>query len=226
AVAGALPAPAARSQSGDAAIHARLPDALCPAATGAALAAQHRHEMGQWRNARQTALHRRGAGPSRRPAGHRQGIISSSRLTQESVMTSNRTAGLMIAWLGLAGLASAMGIGRFAFTPALPLMQTTDGLTLVQGGWLASVNYAGYLVGALLCIWLPTRPAFWARAGLLVVALVTLAMTVGDHFSLWLLWRFVAGCASAFVLVGLSAWCLGRLTQLGQPQLAGLIYAG
>lgn len=119
-----------------------------------------------------------------------------------------------------------MGIGRFAFTPALPLMQAADGLTLVQGGWLASSNYAGYLLGALLCIWLPARPAFWARAGLLLVALTTLAMTFSDHFLLWLLWRLLAGLASAFVLVGLSAWCLGRLVQLGQPRLAGLIYAG
>jgi MFS family permease len=141
-------------------------------------------------------------------------------------MTSNRSAALVIAWLGLAGLASAMGIGRFAFTPALPLMQAADGLTLVQGGWLASVNYAGYLIGALLCIWLPSRPALWARVGLLLVAIVTLAMAAGDHFALWLLWRLLAGLASAFVLVGLSAWCLGQLAALNRSDLAGLIYAG
>lgn len=119
-----------------------------------------------------------------------------------------------------------MGIGRFAFTPALPLMQAADGLSLVRGSWLASVNYGGYLVGALLCIWLPQRPALWARVGLLLVALVTLAMAVGDNFSLWLLWRFIAGVASAFVLVGLSAWCLQQLAALSRLQLAGTIYAG
>src|SRR6185295_17281885 len=51
-------------------------------------------------------------------------------------------------WTGLAGLAAAMGVGRFAFTPLLPLMQA-DGLTLAQGAWLAGANYLGYLMGAL-----------------------------------------------------------------------------
>ena len=52
----------------------------------------------------------------------------------------------------LFGLAAAMGIGRFAFTPLMPLMQEHAGLTLAQGGWLAAANYAGYLAGALLCV--------------------------------------------------------------------------
>ena len=38
-----------------------------------------------------------------------------------------------------------MGIGRFAFTPVWPLMAHDAALSLEQGGWLASANYAGYL---------------------------------------------------------------------------------
>ena len=48
-----------------------------------------------------------------------------------------------IAWAGLAALAVAMGIGRFAFTPILPMMQQDAGLTVAGGGWLASANYLG-----------------------------------------------------------------------------------
>ena len=44
-----------------------------------------------------------------------------------------------------------MGVGRFAFTPLLPLMQAHDGLSLGQGAWLAGANYLGYAVGALAC---------------------------------------------------------------------------
>ena len=51
---------------------------------------------------------------------------------------------------GLLALAVAMGIGRFAFTPVLPMMQADLGLSLAQGSWLASANYLGYLLGALL----------------------------------------------------------------------------
>ncbi len=51
---------------------------------------------------------------------------------------------LAIVLVGLAALASAMGVGRFAFTPLLPLMQAHEGLSLGQGAWLASANYLGY----------------------------------------------------------------------------------
>ena len=53
-------------------------------------------------------------------------------------------APVLIAIAGLVALATAMGIGRFAFTPLLPMMQE-HGLTVAQGGWLASANYVGYL---------------------------------------------------------------------------------
>jgi predicted MFS family arabinose efflux permease len=42
-----------------------------------------------------------------------------------------------------------MGIGRFAFTPLLPMMQQDAGVSVAAGGWLASANYVGYLAGAL-----------------------------------------------------------------------------
>ena len=39
-----------------------------------------------------------------------------------------------VALAGLAALAVGMGIGRFAFTPVLPLMQAEGALTLAGGG--------------------------------------------------------------------------------------------
>lgn len=134
------------------------------------------------------------------------------------------TAGKVVL-IGMAGLASAMGIGRFAFTPALPLMQA-EGLDLVAGSWLASANYLGYLLGSLLCLWLPKQPAAWARSGLLLVAVTTLLMGASDSFMWWLTWRLLAGIGSALVLVGLSAWCLAQLVESGRGKLAGVFYAG
>lgn len=67
--------------------------------------------------------------------------------------------------VGLAGLASAMGVGRFAFTPMLPLMQAAGLLDLPQGAWLAAINYLGYLVGALICAFFPPPPLQAARWG-------------------------------------------------------------
>jgi hypothetical protein len=110
---------------------------------------------------------------------------------------------------GLAALAVAMGIGRFAFTPVLPLMQAEGLLSLTQGGWLAAANYAGYLAGALTATRLPGRIAL--RAGLAGIALGTLAMGLEQRFAAWLALRAAAGVASAWVLVHVSAWCLQRL---------------
>jgi MFS family permease len=128
--------------------------------------------------------------------------------------------------VGMLGLAAAMGIGRFAFTPLMPLMQAQSGLTVAQGGWLAAANYAGYLAGALLWMLANPNPVIATRAGLVGVALLTLAMGLTGDFAWWLVWRFVAGIASGFVLVGISAWILPRLARAGRPHWAGWTFAG
>jgi MFS family permease len=129
-----------------------------------------------------------------------------------------------IALAGLAALAVAMGIGRFAFTPILPMMQD-EGLSLAAGSWLASANYAGYLAGALFAgVALPSR--FVMRASLLVIAAATFAAGLVSGLAAWLVLRFVAGVASAWVLVHVSAWCLSRLAAQGSTRLDGVVFAG
>jgi predicted MFS family arabinose efflux permease len=130
------------------------------------------------------------------------------------------------ALIGLLALASAMGIGRFSLTPILPLMQQDAGLTLTVGGWLATGNYLGYLVGALACIALTPAPAPAIRWGLLSVGLLTLAMGLSDWQPLWLGLRFLAGVASAFVLVGTSAWVMPILARHGRQEWSGHVFAG
>jgi len=131
-----------------------------------------------------------------------------------------------IALVGLAGLASALGVGRFAFTPLLPLMQEAGTLTLAQGGTLARANYLGYLVGAVLCMALNPSPGRAARLALLAVAASTGGMGVTASFPLWIALRFFAGVASAFVLVGVSAWILPLLAARGRGGWAGRVYSG
>lgn len=130
------------------------------------------------------------------------------------------------ALIGLLGLASAMGIGRFAFTPMLPLMQGAGQLTLAQAGSLAGANYLGYLAGALACTVATPAPLRAARGGLLAVALLTLLMAATTAFPLWLALRFGAGVASAYVLVGVSAWALPALAAAGRADRAGIVFAG
>jgi MFS family permease len=131
-----------------------------------------------------------------------------------------------IALAGLVALAIAMGIGRFAFTPLLPMMQEDAGLSLAQGAWLASANYAGYLAGALAVSFVRIGGTAAIRSGLLAIALSTLAMGLIHSFPAWLVLRAVAGIASAFVLVHVSAWTLRQLAPLGRPLLNGVVYTG
>ncbi|MBS0293342.1 MAG: YbfB/YjiJ family MFS transporter [Proteobacteria bacterium] len=145
---------------------------------------------------------------------------------------SDRPAAIALA--GLLALAVAMGVGRFAFTPLLPMMLHDGVLTLAAGSWLATANYIGYLVGALACMALPWvtpglyalwHPARLARAGLVATVLLTVAMALPLPAT-WPLLRFAAGVASAFVLLNVSAWCMVRLAVLGRPAMGGLIFCG
>jgi predicted MFS family arabinose efflux permease len=127
---------------------------------------------------------------------------------------------------GSAALAVAIGIGRFAFTPILPMMQEDFGLSVSEAGWLASANYTGYLVGALSAIGLRVRSTIAIRVGLLVIGLSTLAMGLEHRFMLWVVLLAIAGIASAWVLVFVSTWALERLALLGRSKLSGTVYAG
>ena len=128
------------------------------------------------------------------------------------------------AFAGLVALAVAIGIGRFAFTPILPMMQGDWGLTVAEAGWLASANYAGYLAGAFTAIGARVRASLAIRGGLLVIGVSTLAMGLDHAFLSWLALRFIAGAASAWVLIFVSTWALERLA--AHPGLSGVVYAG
>jgi MFS family permease len=137
-----------------------------------------------------------------------------------------RRSALAVALAGLVALAVAMGIGRFAFTPILPMMQEDAGVSIAMGGWLASANYVGYLVGALSVIWWRIGATTGIRAGLATIGVATLAMGLEHHLAVWLLLRALAGVASAWVLIYVSAWCLESLASLGRPALSSTVYAG
>jgi len=133
---------------------------------------------------------------------------------------------LAVALAGLIALAVAIGIGRFAFTPILPMMQEDAGVSMAMGGWLASANYVGYLAGALSVIWWRIGATTGIRAGLAAIGITTLAMGMEHHVAVWLALRALAGVASAWVLIYVSAWCLERLAALGRPALSNTVFAG
>ncbi|MGX7707195.1 YbfB/YjiJ family MFS transporter [Methylobacterium sp. Gmos1] len=130
---------------------------------------------------------------------------------------------------GILALAVAMGIGRFAFTPLLPLMLRDGALTGTAGAEWAAANYAGYLVGALTAAWFSGDPGRGLRLSLAGVALTTLAMAWSGSpapilFGASL--RAAAGVFSAWALVCASGWCLAELARRRAPGLGAWIYTG
>src|SRR6266446_3050564 len=119
---------------------------------------------------------------------------------------------------GLVAMAAAVGIGRFVYTPILPLMVEDLGMTKGAAGLLASANFAGYLAGALLAVTPTVRGSrrTWLIIALTVSSLTTGAMAFASSDVAFLALRFAGGVASAFVLVFASALVLDRLGAAGR----------
>lgn len=132
---------------------------------------------------------------------------------------------------GLLSLAVAVGIGRFAFTPMLPLMIQDGLLDVAAGGWLAAAHYLGYLAGALTASRLPIAPARLALATLALTVLLTAAMALPATPWIWAGLRLAAGVVSAWAFVATGVWCLGALAHRpgrgGAPSgWSSVLYAG
>jgi Uncharacterised MFS-type transporter YbfB len=142
--------------------------------------------------------------------------------------TSDRTAWLVVG-RGIVALAVAMGIGRFAFTPLMPLMLRDGTLSAADGAEWAAANYIGYLLGAMTAARFSSnllRGLQWALFG---VALTTLAAAWnggGAPTLLGALLRGAAGVFSAWALVCTSAWGLAELARRQAPRLGAWIYVG
>jgi predicted MFS family arabinose efflux permease len=129
---------------------------------------------------------------------------------------------------GLIALATALGIGRFVYTPILPAMIAALSLGRSSAGLIASANFLGYLFGALLAA-LPDLPGSrhrWLVGCLAVSAVTTGGMGLAQSLLPFLVLRFLGGAASAVVLVFATAAVLEHLTEARRPELSALHFAG
>ena len=126
-----------------------------------------------------------------------------------------------------AALAAGMGVGRFVYTPVLPLMHAQAGLSTDAGAHLATANYVGYFLGALAGTLLPalvrSRAVF---RGALVLLIGTLAAMPATHSTeVWIALRLLAGVASALIFVVAVSSALGHLRN-HPPHLPGWAFGG
>ena len=129
---------------------------------------------------------------------------------------------------GMLALVAAMGIGRFVYTPILPMMVQEIGLSASQAGMIASSNFFGYMLGALVAATsvLKGSRRKWLLAALIASAVTTILMTWTDGYVQFLLVRFTGGLVSAWVLVFASALVIERLAAAGRGELTAVLFAG
>lgn len=129
---------------------------------------------------------------------------------------------------GLIALAIGIGIGRFVYTPILPAMVAELGLAKFSAGLIASANFAGYLVGALLASGsgLPGTRRFWLLSGLAGSAATTFAMGFVHTMPAFIVLRFLGGAASALVLVFTAALLLDFVISRGRSGYNAVLFAG
>lgn len=129
---------------------------------------------------------------------------------------------------GIFSLILTLGIARFAYTPLLPLMIAEADLSLGWGGALATINYAGYLCGALIAasisdVELKDR---LYRAGLVIAIVTTAGMGLTGNVWLWSALRFLAGLSSAAGLLLGSGLVLNWLIRHGYKSELGIHFSG
>ncbi|MBM7651975.1 YbfB/YjiJ family MFS transporter [Neobacillus cucumis] len=129
---------------------------------------------------------------------------------------------------GILSLIIAMGIGRFAYTPILPLMQKDLSFSNTVAGYIASSNYAGYLLGAILAGAIPLKKyrVIILKISLIISILTTALMGLTYSHFLWYILRFLSGVSSAYVLVLASGIVLDKLAVISKTSWSGLFYGG
>lgn len=129
---------------------------------------------------------------------------------------------------GFLTLVLVMGIGRFYYTPLLPLMQRDFGFGAATAGLIGSANFAGYLAGSIGASFVPGGAVrLWVfRIALAASAATTFAMGLAETLPLWLGLRFLAGVATAFAMIAAAAMIAEALARIEEPGLVGWVFGG
>ena len=143
-------------------------------------------------------------------------------------MNNEQRERIKVLGAGIFSLILVLGVARFSYTPLLPLMQQQAGLGVAEAGWLAAINYAGYLSGALIASLisdLVLKDRLY-RIGMVVAVLSTVVMGLTTDITIWALSRFVAGLSSAAGMLLGTGLILNWLIRHHHRSELGIHFAG
>jgi MFS family permease len=139
----------------------------------------------------------------------------------------NKNSNISIIFAGIIALIIGVGVARFAFTSLLPLM-LNDFLTIKTAGFLASLNYLGYLAGSIFAIFIKdiyTKVKYF-RIGLFLSISSTLILAITSNETLWMISRVVAGFGTAMNLVVCSSIVMTKLNIENKTKAMGFYFSG
>ena len=144
------------------------------------------------------------------------------------ISMSQRPALFPVLLAGATLLLVVHGLGRFVYTPLLPWLVEDGLLTVREGASIATWNYLGYLIGALLALrWHRVaqirRSLPWA---LVVHVLSTLAQTQADSADALSALRLLNGISNGLVFVQAPSLILEWLARQRRISFSGLVYLG
>lgn len=134
----------------------------------------------------------------------------------------------VIALIGMYCLAVTMGYGRFLFTATLPDIMGQLTLSTAIAGWLASINYIGYFIGALIAMFVPHRLTWQALMLGTIISIITTTMLVIPELplSFWYIIRLLAGIASGIGMILSSSFIIQNFSLARRSLLSTVHYAG
>jgi len=141
---------------------------------------------------------------------------------------SQRPALFPVLLAGAVLLLVVHGLGRFIYTPLLPWLVEDGVLSIQQGASVATWNYLGYLIGALLAVrWhrvVQIRRCLPWALGLHVMS--TLGQTQVESAEMLSALRLLNGIANGLVFVQAPSLILEWLARHRRVSSSGLVYLG
>ena len=129
---------------------------------------------------------------------------------------------------GICSLIVTAGVARFSYSLLIPVMQDGTGLTESDSGWLATLNFMGYLSGVFLAASMHNlqHKYYLHRLYLILSILSTATMMLTTDIYIWSVLRFIAGtCASGGFIIA-SGLILTWLVQHNHRAELGIHFAG
>ncbi|MCH4477537.1 YbfB/YjiJ family MFS transporter [Staphylococcus haemolyticus] len=128
--------------------------------------------------------------------------------------------------LSMLALMITMSISRFAYTPILPFMQQDTSMNNQNAGLLATFNYLGYLMGAIIPMFITIKSkVFDLKLYVMINVISVILMGFSEHFLIWSVLRIIAGITSGTIFVLASNVALEALRMANKQSISGILYS-